>query len=197
MDDNIKKMNIQLSSSLYNYFKSLLREDHEKAGELTYKYDKKNNVYKLDIVKKNVRQNKGILDKVTPVVGDITYHTHPNIAYVKHNTPFGWPSTIDYVILLDHFKNMKLHIVVSKEGLWVICFHRDWIQYRNLDECSVLHVKKFIEKKWDSINLDIPSWCKHCSVKKTFQEYKKQINSIYYEKNNKKIRIFKVYLKEW
>lgn len=193
-----KKINIQLSSSLYRFFKSLLNEKNEKAGELTYNYDDTHNVYKLDVVEKNKnQQNKGILDKVTPVIGDITYHTHPNIAYEKHKTPFGWPSTIDYVILLEQFTHMKLHIVVSKEGLWVICFHKDWIQYRNSDECNVKDVTKFIKRKWDDINLNIPRWCLNCSVKKTFEEYKNQINNIHYVKNNKKIKIFKIYLKQW
>lgn len=186
------KVYIKLSYNLYKYFKKLLTHNKEYSGALNYEY--KNNIYYLEL---NNYSTVGNIDTVKPVIDDVTYHTHPNIAYTKYNTVYGWPSTIDYVVLMQSFQTMKLHIVVAKEGLWCICFHNDWIKYRS--QCKEKHVISFIKNSWTQINKKTTEkWCNNCSFERTLLTYLKKINNMRYELNHRKsICIFKVCFKKW
>jgi hypothetical protein len=91
---------------------------------------------------------------------------------------------------------MKFHIVVAKEGIWCISFHKDWIKYKN--ECNKKKVISFIKKKWGKINKKTTNtWCNNCSFQETLLTYLKKINNIKYTINNNKISIFKVCFKKW
>ena len=101
-------MKLILSKPLYLYFRSLLFLDKEVAGKVRYDYDFVTETFRLDKDNKQyVKQ--GTYQDVIPLINNITFHSHPIVAYFKFKTPFGWPSLNDYRVLFQSFQEMIMH----------------------------------------------------------------------------------------
>lgn len=55
--------------------------------------------------------------------GTISFHTHPNICYIKSGCVIGWASGQDMRFIAEQYlsnQNIILHLIPSKEGIWLI-----------------------------------------------------------------------------
>lgn len=111
------------------------------------------------------------------------FHSHPEEAYVKYSINKAWPSIVDYLGYFSLGNRTILHCVATLEGVYVISFHRDWVD--DLKSVS----KKFIDKTFDISH----------QLNYTPEEYVKKVNSIIYK--NKKLgksgKIFNLQYLPW
>jgi hypothetical protein len=63
---------------------------------------------------------------------EYSFHTHPAVCYRDHKSYLGWPSSIDINVVVSSFKTMKVHIVPSCEGIYVLTRSTEFHQYLNL-----------------------------------------------------------------
>jgi hypothetical protein len=111
------------------------------------------------------------------------FHSHPEEAYVKYSINKAWPSIVDYLGYFALGNRTILHCVATLEGVYVISFHKDWVD--DLKSVS----KKFIDKTFDISH----------QLNYTPEEYVNNVNSIVY--TNKKLKksghIFKLQYLPW
>lgn len=67
-------------------------------------------------------------------VSFVVFHTHPDMSYLYTNSYMGWPSGGDFVNTIhNHFyKNLLAHLVISKEGIYILSVHPAWQSYMRL-----------------------------------------------------------------
>lgn len=183
---------IVLSQDSLRTFKSLLNEKTEVAGSMKYKKKKTKTgyVYVFDI---DQIQQEDSLNEVSPIYSDFSFHTHPKIAYDNFKTNIGWPSISDYFVLLE-FESMKGHIVISKEGLWIITFHQDYLNVKD----KMIPYQNKLEKKLKSFLKSILFDKSNLYLNETnkyffFQLYCDIINNFTFKKR----KIFKIALMKW
>ena len=63
---------------------------------------------------------------------EYSFHTHPAVCYRDHKSYLGWPSSIDINLVVSSFKTMKIHIVPSCEGIYILTRSTEFHQYLNL-----------------------------------------------------------------
>ena len=118
----------------------------------------------------------GYHDSTILTSGLYTFHTHPIATYKKYNTKVAWPSSIDYqgILLGKKVFDTRLHVVVTKEGLYTV---------KICDQCIDDDILNFVD-----LNLDI-SFESDLSPK----EYSSKIQTVHYKGKC----VFKVYFREW
>lgn len=187
-------MKLILSKKLLSFFKSLLFLDKEVAGKVRFEYNFVNKTFRLDI-DENQDIKKGTTQDVVPLIDNITFHSHPIKAYLKYKTPFGWPSLNDYRVLFTSFQKMIMHIVVSREGLWIIMFHKNWLCIKNnLNFVEIQEIYEKLQKKIKQINQYMISYSNlNKTVMESFYEYKNQINRMVVDK----LHVFNLSFHSW
>jgi hypothetical protein len=51
---------------------------------------------------------------------EYSFHTHPAVCYRDYKTHLGWPSSPDINMVVTSFESMKVHLVVSCEGIYIM-----------------------------------------------------------------------------
>lgn len=150
----------KLSDSAIKYLKNTLRigssinfdgtiSQKEIAGKLQVTKISENFVCILDITPSSILI--GSEEQVKVVNGLFNFHSHPNEAYERNSSLFGWPSAPDYVAFL--YSSLKddtiAHFVISREGIYVISLYEYWLE--NLDKLSG-DLAEFILTEYDFCN---------------------------------------------
>lgn len=117
-------------------------------------------VYKLSVDTESVVM--GEEEEVNVWSTRYNFHSHPKDAYTRHSVKNGWPSVTDFLGFVDLGKDTIMHVVSSKEGLYIISYAKTWDGKTDIG---------FIEKNFD-IDLDL-------NMEKP--DFIKMINSIEYK----------------
>ena len=130
----------------------------EMAGSLSVKCLEKNEnggKYILYLDKNKDKLKKGDEKQVEKIEARINWHTHPEASYSYYKVENGIPSNWDYRLFLVNYCDKKInnifHIVLAREGFYVISMHED---YCNIDKPT----EKFLEqlmKKYGVIHQDV------------------------------------------
>jgi ribosomal protein S18 acetylase RimI-like enzyme len=139
----------KLSPSLIKQFYKFLGEGHEIGGSIaTVEPDPQdygassqvqNNVVVMGIGQtiEKIRQLR-TGDPLAHVVNlegvdmEYSFHTHPAVCYRDYKSYLGWPSSVDINLVVSSFKTMKVHIVPSCEGIYVLTRSTEFHQYLNM-----------------------------------------------------------------
>tara|TARA_A100001015_G_C14837066_1_gene650903 strand:+ start:300 stop:995 length:696 start_codon:yes stop_codon:yes gene_type:complete len=74
----------------------------------------------------------GSRDKCDVPPGRAGMHTHPLREYAHKKVVYAWPSFDDYTSIrekmLDNRENCILHLVATKEGIYLICMNREMLE---------------------------------------------------------------------
>jgi GNAT superfamily N-acetyltransferase len=60
---------------------------------------------------------------------EYSFHTHPAVCYRDYKTYLGWPSSLDINLVLSSFETMKVHFVVSCEGIYIMSRSTEFHHY--------------------------------------------------------------------
>lgn len=65
-------------------------------------------------------------------VSPINFHTHPDVCYATYGCYLGWPSSGDMASILDNYDHgLRLHMLMSREGIYFISLSLNFIQAWN------------------------------------------------------------------
>ncbi len=129
----------KLKPSLIKKFYTFLTESHEVGGSIAaedpdpqdyganVRQQVANNVVSMglgDTIEKITQLRAG--DPIAHVVRldgvdlEYSFHTHPAVCYRDYKTYLGWPSSPDINMVVTSFESMKVHFVVSCEGIYIM-----------------------------------------------------------------------------
>ncbi len=141
----------KLKSSLIKRFYSFLTESYEVGGSIAaedpdpqdyganVRQQVANNVVVMglgDTIEKISQLRAG--DPVAHVVRldgvdlEYSFHTHPAVCYRDYKTYLGWPSSLDINLVVTSYESMKVHFVVSCEGIYVMNRSTEFHHYLKL-----------------------------------------------------------------
>lgn len=186
--NEICNVKIQLSKPTISYIKDLSMrgsvnrngkiKQKELAGEMVVSKITKDNLHIIDI-DSNMVYGSG--ESVSTEPSKITFHTHPDEAYIKNNVHNGWPSAADYCTLLKYSFNTDIiiHFVISNEGLYSITFTEEWLKHGKYKK----EIDKLIEDhhSMEKQTNKTPAW------------HVNEVNKIKVDE----IKIFNVYFSKW
>lgn len=150
----------------------------ELAGSMFVNYIDNENISIIDIKSSSIVSGGEHTVSTSPDL--ITFHTHPQSAYLKYKVKNGWPSVTDYETFLKACSqcNLMFHVVVAVEGIYVISRPEIFIKENaSLKLGNIIRKHEAMCKKTDKS----PIW--HCE----------QISNI--KVNN--VQIIKVEFLEW
>lgn len=170
----------------------------EMAGSLSVKCLEKNEnggKYILYFDENKDKLKKGDEKQVEKIEARINWHTHPEASYSYYNVENGIPSNWDYRLFLvnycDKEVNNIFHIVLAREGFYVISMHED---YCNIDKPT----EKFLEelmKKYGVIHQNVKTLDdvnKYINEMNKVRIYGKQLFVINFQEYNKEEYIFNI-----
>lgn len=141
----------KLKPSLIKKFYTFLAESHEVGGSIAaedpdpqdyganIRQQVANNVVVMglgDTIEKISQLREG--DPVAHVVRldgvdlEYSFHTHPAVCYRDYKTYLGWPSSRDINLVVTSYENMKVHIVASCEGIYIMSRSTEFHHYLKL-----------------------------------------------------------------
>lgn len=137
----------KLKPSLIKRFYKFLTASHEVGGSIAaeapnpqdYGANAVNNVVIMgigDTIEKISQLRDG--DPVAHIVKldgvdlEYSFHTHPAKCYLDYKTYLGWPSSLDINLVVTSYETMKVHMVVSCEGIYVMNRSTEFHQYLKL-----------------------------------------------------------------
>ena len=187
-ENRICNVQVKLSKPTVSFIKGLSRrgsvtkkreiKQKELAGEMVVTKITKDNIHIIDI-DSNMVYGSG--ESVSYKPSKITFHTHPDEAYIKNNVHNGWPSSADYCTILKYSFNTDIiiHFVISNEGLYSITFTEEWLKHGKYKK----EIDKLIEDH-------------HSMEKQTTKTPAWHVNEVNKIKFNE-IKIFNVYFSKW
>lgn len=138
---NSKSVNLFIDKIVCNKLKKYLKKDEEYAGlfeigdhiflETGEKY--------IDLIYSKNSLVKGD-ETVIPPRGPYNFHTHPESCY-SDNSFAGWPSSADIEgHIIDYFNGLKIHFIISVEGIYSISLTKEFESYLNNTNDSNLNI---------------------------------------------------------
>ena len=142
---------------------------HEVGGLLKIK-KQSDNVYIIDTIKNSYIT--GDKNGTNVPKGKAGFHTHPAGEYTRQKVLYAWPSGDDYLAILEKMiiEGCILHMVATKEGIYVISFSPD------LARTSKKTMKKMLKNK-EPLNYKFPLPSIK-SKKSTPESYMSKINKL-------------------
>ena len=173
-------------------------KEKEVAGSLSVECLKKNKdggTYILYLDKNKDKLKKGDEKKVEKIEARINWHTHPEASYSYYEVEKGIPSNWDYRLFLvnycDKEVNNIFHIVLAREGFYVISMHED---YCNIDKPTEEFLDKLM-KKYGVIHQNVKTLDdveEYIEKMNNIRIYGKQLFVINFQKYNKEEYIFNI-----